>query len=113
MGAAYHVRTSHDRMVSVVGRLGSERPLKLFADWTDRIAAGELPFAKPERPQGVERNVVLTLWDWSRPTAYLHDLIATDRRNPTLNPMASSTGRRKKARIIVPILDPVTHTATE
>ena len=30
---------------------------------------------KPERPQGIERNVVLTLWDWSRPTAYLHDLI--------------------------------------
>ena len=54
----------------------------MFGDWTDRIAAGELPFAKPERPQGIERNVVLTLWDWSTPTGYLHDLIGTDRRKP-------------------------------
>ncbi len=53
----------------------------MFGDWTDRIAEGELPFAQPPRPQGIERNVVLTLWDWSRPTAYLHDEISTDRRN--------------------------------
>ena len=68
------------QMVNGLGRLDTQRALTLFADWTDRIAAGELPFAKPERPQGMERNVVLTLWDWSRPTAYLHDLIGTDRR---------------------------------
>src|SRR5207244_7426616 len=73
-------------MVNVVGRLGSERPLKLWADWTDRIAAGELPFAKTHRPQGIERKVVVSLWDWSRPQAYLHDLIGTDRRKPTLQP---------------------------
>ena len=72
------------QMVNGIGRLETRRALKLFADWTDRIAAGELPFAKPERPQGMERNVVLTLWDWSRATAYLHDLIGTDRRKPTL-----------------------------
>ena len=59
--------------------------LARLADWTDRIAAGELPRQKPDRPQGVERNIVLTLWDWSRPTAYLHDLIGTDRRKPTVN----------------------------
>ncbi len=47
--------------------------LARLADWTDRIAAGELPRQKPERPQGIERNMVVTLWDWSRPTAYLHD----------------------------------------
>ena len=41
--------------------------LKQFADWTDRVATGELPAAQPLRPQGVERNVVVTLWDWSRP----------------------------------------------
>lgn len=74
------------QMVNVLGRLDAARALKLWADWTDQIAAGELPFAQPERPQGIERNVVLTLWDWSRPTAYLHDLIGTDRRNPTVNP---------------------------
>ena len=53
-----------------------------FADWTDRIAEGELPKSKPQRPQGVERNVVVTMWDWGDADDYLHDEIATDRRNP-------------------------------
>ena len=54
-------------------------------DWTDRVAKGELPQAKPARPQGVERNIVVTTWDWGDPKQYLHDLIASDRRNPTVN----------------------------
>jgi hypothetical protein len=101
------------QMNNVVGRLGPQRSLALWADWTDRIAAGELPFAKPERPQGIERNIVLTLWDWSRPTAYLHDLIGTDRRNPTLYPNGKFYGSPEESTDYVPILDPVTHTATE
>ncbi len=101
------------QMVSVVGRLGPQRALELWADWTDRIAAGELPFAKPERPQGIERNVVLTLWDWSTPTAYLHDLIGTDRRNPTLNANGKLYGSPEDSTDYVPVLDPMTHTATE
>ena len=36
------------QMVNVVGRLGPQRALGLWADWTDRIAAGELPFAVAE-----------------------------------------------------------------
>src|SRR3989441_2413815 len=40
--------------------LGEQR--SLFADWTDRIAAGEYPKEAPPRPNGVERNIVLTLW---------------------------------------------------
>src|SRR5712691_88676 len=55
-------------MARDIGRLDGERAIKLFAEWTDRIAAGELPFAQPERPKGIERNVVVTLWDWSQPT---------------------------------------------
>jgi hypothetical protein len=46
---------------------------------------GELPAAKPQRPQGVERNVVITVWDWSNPKAYLHDATVSDKRNPTVN----------------------------
>ena len=49
-----------ENMVSNIGRLDTQRALKLFADWTDRIAAGELPAEQPSRPQGVERNVVVT-----------------------------------------------------
>jgi len=59
-----------------------KRALELFADWTDRIAAGDLPTTKPLRPQGVERNIVITLWDWATPKAYLHDEIASDKRDP-------------------------------
>ena len=57
--------------------------LRYLADWTDRIAKGELPHTKPTRPQGVERNIVVTTWDWLDDKHYLHDLIASDRRFPT------------------------------
>ena len=57
----------------------------MYADWTDRIADGELPNAAPSRPQGRERNVVVTMWDWADPKVYLHDAISSDKRNPTVN----------------------------
>ena len=40
-------------MVGGLGQLGKERALAVFGDWTNRIAAGEVPPAPP-RPQGVE-----------------------------------------------------------
>src|SRR5690348_11905531 len=46
-------------MARDITRLDTQIALKLFGDWTDRIAAGELPFAKPDRPKGVERNAVI------------------------------------------------------
>ena len=33
----------------------------------------------------MERNVVVTMWDWADPKVYLHDEIASDKRNPTVN----------------------------
>ena len=45
-------------------RRSAPRRSRTSADWTDRIAKGELPHAKPPRPQGVERNIVVTLRDW-------------------------------------------------
>ncbi len=57
----------------LAGQLGGA-PFKYFADWTDRIAHGELPHAKPPRPQGVERNLVITEWEWGSEHTYLHDL---------------------------------------
>jgi hypothetical protein len=100
-------------MARDIGRLDTQRALTMFADWTDRVAAGELPFAKPERPQGIERNVVVTLWDWASPRSYLHDLIATDRRNPRLYPNGKLYGSAEDSTDMVPVLDPVTHTASE
>ena len=101
------------QMTTVIGRLDVPLAFKLFGDWTDRIAAGELPFAQPTRPQGIERNVVLTLWDWSRPTAYLHDEISTDRRKPSVNANGKLYGTTEESTDFIPILDPEHNTATE
>ena len=100
-------------MVRNLKDIDAEHALELFADWTDRIAAGELPASKPSRPQGVERNVVITLWDWATPKAYLHDEIATDKRNPTVNSNGLIYGSPEDSTDFVPILDPVHHKATE
>jgi hypothetical protein len=83
-----------------------------YADWTDRIAKGELPFAHPSRPQGVERNIVVTLRDWMDDRHYLHDLIASDRRNPTVNAYGPLYGSPEYSSDLIPILDPVKNVAT-
>ncbi len=101
------------QMINVTNRLDPDRALSLWADWTDRIAAGELPFDKPSRPQGVERNIVLTLWDWSTPTGYMHDLISTDRRKPTVNANGKIYGAPEESTDFVPVLDPIANTATQ
>src|ERR1700761_4400658 len=54
---------SATQMVGAAGSMGGV-PLHYFADWTDRIAKGALPTEKPQRPQGIERNVVITEWEW-------------------------------------------------
>ncbi|HKA40464.1 MAG TPA: carboxypeptidase-like regulatory domain-containing protein [Burkholderiales bacterium] len=100
-------------MITAASRLGLDKSLSLWADWTDRIAAGELPFTQPARPQGIERNVVLTLWDWHRPTAYLHDLSGTDKRKPTINPNGLFYGASENSTDFVPILDPMKNAALE
>src|SRR3990172_7412873 len=99
------------QMLGGVTALGRERALALFADWTDRIAAGEVP-PTPPRPQGVERHVVVTLWDWADPKAYLHDVVSTDRRHPTLNANGSVYGALELSADYLPVLDPVRHTAS-
>ncbi len=84
-------------------------PYKYFGDWTDRIAKGELPKATPPRPQGVERNIVITSWEWSTPDKYLHDLISSDRRNPTVNAYGPLYGSPEYSTDNMPILDPKTN----
>ncbi|HYW13279.1 MAG TPA: carboxypeptidase-like regulatory domain-containing protein [Longimicrobium sp.] len=98
-------------MIGSLQQMGAPRTLRMFADWTDRIAAGEVPPAPP-RPQGPERNVVITLWDWADPKAYLHDLVSTDRRNPTLNANGPVYAVLEASADYLPVLDPKTHTVT-
>ena len=101
------------QMTNNIGRLDTQRAFKLFADWTDRIAAGELPASIPMRPQGVERNVVITLWDWAGPKDYLHDEISTDKRNPTVNANGLIFGATEESTDLFPVLDPINHKATQ
>ncbi len=93
-------------MINGLGQMGRERTLAMFADWTDRIAAGEVPPAPP-RPKGIERNLVITMWDWADPKAYLHDLVSTDRRNPRLNANGLIYGSTELSTDYLPVLDPV------
>ena len=92
----------------LAGQLGGA-PFKYFGDWTDRVAKGELPASKPPRPQGLERNVVITTWEWGDPKKYLHDLISSDRRNPTVNGYGPLFGSPEYATDMLPILDPKTN----
>ena len=98
-------------MSNAMSRFGRQRALEMFADWTDRIAAGEVPEAPP-RPQGVERNVVITLWDWGQATSFIHDEIGTDKRNPTLNAYGPVYGVSAGHGSIT-MVDPIANTATE
>jgi streptogramin lyase len=95
----------------LAGQLGGV-PFKYFGEWTDRVAKGELPKHKPQRPQGIERNIVVTTWEWSSPDKYLHDLISSDRRNPTVNANGKLYGSPEYATDIIPVLDPKTHEVT-
>ena len=85
----------------------------MYADWTDRIAAGELPAAAPPRPQGKERNVVVTMWDWADPKAYLHDEIASDKRNPTVNANGPIYGALEASADYMPVVDPMRNAARQ
>ena len=71
------------------------------------------PLEAPPRPQGVERNIVITQWDWADPKAYLHDEIATDKRNPSVNANGLLYGSPEESRDYLPVLDPVNHSISQ
>jgi hypothetical protein len=98
-------------MAGAYNIFGAAAAGRTFADWTDRVAAGELP-PRPARPDGVERNVVVTLWDWGVDTSFMHDEITTDKNDPTVNgygPIyAVSSGHGR-----LTVVDPVANDAYE
>jgi len=99
-------------MVQMAAALGRQEPklsIANLANWTDRIAAGELPFAKPDRPQGVERNIVVTQWDWGDAKSYMHDQVSTDKRKPTVNAFGKHFGATEESTDWFPVFDPATN----
>jgi hypothetical protein len=71
-------------MYATLSSMGTAGSLKQFADWSDRIAKGEVPPAPP-RPKGIERNIVATLWDVGDDHSFMHDEATTDKNHPTVN----------------------------
>ena len=104
-------QAAHQMIEPLASRLRGV-PFRYLAEWTDRIEAGELPSFIPERPQGIERNVVATVRDWGNPKHYLHDLISTDRRDPTVNGYGKIYGAPELSTDDFPILDPMANTDT-
>src|SRR3984957_9864132 len=100
------------QMINIVQGALAGIPIHYLADWTDRIAAGELPAVPPSRPSGIERNIVATVRDWSDGKAYLHDLSGTDRRDPTVNGHGLLYGAPELSTDNFPVLDPVHNVAT-
>jgi hypothetical protein len=90
-------------------RLGAQRTM--FADWTDRIARGEAPTQVPPRPAGVERNLVVTWWDWGSERDGRTDSTPADLRNPTANANGPVYAVSQPTDLLL-VLDPVEHRAT-
>ena len=88
--------------------LGDQR--EMFADWTDRIAAGEAPSQTPPRPTGAERNIVVTLWDWGTETDGRTDSAPSDVRDGTVNAKGLVYGVVQPSDILA-VIDPVEHRA--
>ncbi len=54
---------------------------------------------------------MITQWDWADPQSYLHDLVSTDRRDPTVNADGRVYGVLELSSDYMPVLDPVAHAA--
>ncbi len=87
-------------------RFGRQRGLQMFANWSSDIENGAVP-AAPPRPDGLEQNVVITMWDWAS-EHFVHDEATSDKRDPTVNANGPVYGVDSLAANLA-ILDPVTH----
>src|SRR5437016_103229 len=86
--------------------------LAALADWTDRIGTGELPNRSPPRPVGIERNLVITVRYWLDPKHYLHDVVTTDKRRPTVNGHGLIYGATELSTDQIPVLDAINNSKT-
>jgi hypothetical protein len=98
-------------MVNSMTQFGRARGLQMFADFTQRVEKGDLPTETPPRPVGMERNIVLTSWDWGN-GRYIHDLTSSDRNDPTKNANGSIYGITAMHGY-VEVLNPTTNAQSE
>ena len=84
----------------------------MFSEWTERIAAGIYPLAEPPRPRGIERNLVMTLWDWGEATTVVSSAAASDARDPRVNANGRVFGPSQSHDALI-WLDPTTNAGGE
>lgn len=99
-----------DLMTAQFSRLRRQRTM--FSEWSERVVAGSFPVNAPSRPTGVERNVVITLWDWGGPTTFVPQEAASDPRDPRVNANGRIYGPARSHDALLWV-DPVRHTAGE
>ena len=89
-------RWQHDAAAST--QLGTRRALRMFGDWTDRIAAGDTRTRR--RRARKASNATSSSRSGTGPirSVYLHDEIATDKRNPTVERKRSAVRRARSQR---------------
>ena len=102
----------NEGMNQAANRLGRELLEKTMVDWTMRVKAGEVPPAPP-RPTGMERNFVVSQWDWGTTIPSFHDVTSTDKRNPTLYANGKVYGADRTGGGLLWVLDPMKNTVEE
>lgn len=90
-------------------RLGEQRTI--LSNWTERIAKGEAPKVTPPRPSGVERNLVVTWWEWGSELDGRTDGAPTDIHRPTVNANGPMWGVSQPTDLLL-MVDPLEHRAT-
>ena len=90
-------------------RLGAQRAA--LARWTERVARGEAPQQAPPRPSGVERNIVVSWWDWGSARDGRTDSVPSDARRPTVNAHGVVYGVSQPTDLLL-MLDPLEHRST-
>jgi hypothetical protein len=93
-------------MMAGFRQLGGDR--QAFADWTDRVARGDIPKQAPSRPLGVERNLVVSWWDWGTKLDGRTDAAASDLRNANIN-ANGQVYMVSRSDDVLAVLDPVEH----
>jgi hypothetical protein len=90
-------------------RLGEQRAM--LSTWTERIAKGEAPKVAPPRPSGLERNLVVTWWDWGSELDGRTDGAPADIHRPTVNANGPMYGVSQPTDLLL-VVDPLEHRST-
>lgn len=98
-------------MSTLADQLNRDVLLDVMEKWGKKIADGETPPAPP-RPQGIERNLVITQWEYGEKYTYAHDVISTDKRKPELYPYGKIYGLDIGNDNLL-VLDPVSHSVEQ